>query len=110
MHKTRPATPRAAKALLVGGGEPDAERLAGSLAPDAQVICFAAERATGDAVRQAIRSRLPHARVAVMLGDPALLVHKVSGPFDLIVDAHRGGAPRGDVLRALLADGGELYG
>jgi hypothetical protein len=110
MHNTRPAPRRAAKALLVGGGVPEAERLTRALSPDAQVICFAPDRAAGDLVRETIRSRAPRARVAVMLGDPALLVHKVSGPFDLIIDAHRGGAPRGDRLRALLAEGGELYG
>jgi len=110
MNNTRLPGPGAAKALLVGGGGPDAERLASGLAPDAQVICFAADRSAGEAVRAAIRARLPAARVAVMLGDPALLVHKVSGPFDLILDAHPGGAPRHDRLRALLAKDGRLSG
>jgi len=99
-----------AKALLIGGAAPDAERLAARLGTEAQVICLSADRAAGDAVRQAIRACLPDARVAVMLGDPALLVHKVSGPFDVILDAHRGRAPRHDRLRALLAEGGELHG
>jgi spermidine synthase len=99
-----------AKALLIGGAAPDAERLAASLAPEAQVICFAADRAAAEAVRQALRQCRPDARVAVMLGDPALLVHKVSGPFDVILDAHREPAARLARLRALLAEGGELYG
>jgi hypothetical protein len=99
-----------ARALLIGGSAPDAERIAARLGAESQVIVFAAGRAEGDAVRDVIRSRRPDALVAVMLGDPALLVHKVAGPFDLIVDAHPGGAPRHDRLRALLAEGGELYG
>lgn len=110
MNNTRPPAPRAAKALLVGGGVPEAERLAAALTPDAQVICFATDRPAASVVRETILARLPDARVAVMLGDPGLLVHKIAGPFDLILDAHRGGAPRRDRLRALLADGGELYG
>lgn len=109
MNNTRPSR-SAAKALLVGGGVPEAERLAGTLGADAQVICFAADRRAGDAVRAAIRAKVPLARVAVMLGDPALLVHKVSGPFDVILDAHEAGATRRERLRALLAEGGEVYG
>lgn len=109
MNNTPP--PRsAAKALLVGGGAPDAERLAAALGPDPEIICFAVDRSAGETVRRAIGDRLPHARIAVMLGDPALLVHKVSGPFDVIVDAHQGGAARRELLRSLLAEGGELYG
>jgi hypothetical protein len=109
MNNTRP--PRsAAKALLVGGGAPDAERLAAAVRPDAQIICFAADRAIGDTVGETIRSRRPHARIAVMIGDPSLLVHKVSGPFDVIVDAHEGAPARRELLRSLLAGGGELYG
>ncbi len=99
-----------AKALLIGGAPPDAARLAARLGAEAQVICFAADRDAGDAVREVIRTCLPDARVSVMLGDPALLVHKVSGPFDVILDAHREGTARRDRLRALLAKGGELYG
>ncbi|HEX7020985.1 MAG TPA: hypothetical protein VF159_13285 [Gemmatimonadaceae bacterium] len=110
MDNLRTPNRGAARALIVGGGAPEAGRVAEALAPDAQVICFAADRAAADTVRATIQARLPHARVAVMLGDPALLVHKVSGPFDLILDAHQGGAPRQARLRALLAEGGELYG
>lgn len=109
MNNTHPAR-SASKALLVGGGAHEAERLARALAPDAQVICCAVDRLSGETVRGTIRARLPRVQVAVMLGDPALLVHKVSGPFDLIIDAYREGAPRDDILRALLAEGGELYG
>jgi hypothetical protein len=109
MDNTRPPDHVGANALMVGGGALDAERLAAALAPDAQVICFAADRAAASTVREIILARVPGARVAVMLGDPALLVHKVAGPFDLILDAHQGGTPRHDRLRALLAEGGELY-
>ena len=109
MNNTPP--PRsAAKALLVGGGAPEAERVAAALGPGAHVICFAADRAAGETVRAALRGCAPHARVAVMFGDPALLVHKVSGPFDLIVDAYPGGAGRREFLQSLLAGNGTLDG
>lgn len=98
------------RALLVGGARADAERLAARLAPGARVICFAADAGTAAAMRQAIATRAGGAQVSVLVGDPALLVHKVAGPFDLILDAHgTTGAPR-ERLQALLAQHGELDG
>lgn len=110
MNNTRSPRAAGARALLIGGGTADAERLAERIGSSAHVICFAPDRASAEAIRQAIVGRVPDARVAVMLGDPALLVHKVSGPFDLIVDAHPGGDARRDRLRALAGTGGEVYG
>jgi hypothetical protein len=101
------------RALLIGGQAADAERIAARLAPAAMVICFARDRAAGDAVTRAILSRAGDARVSVMLGDPGLLVHKVSGPFDLIVlaaDARDRAAPHRDRLVGLLRENGELDG
>jgi spermidine synthase len=110
MDNTRPAPAARARALLIGGGAADAERVAARIRPDAQVICFAPDRAAGDAIRQAFAARVPGARVAVMLGDPALLVSKVAGPFDLIVDAHPGSFARRERLRTLTTDGGDVLG
>ena len=105
MHNTR--------ALLVGSAAADARRLAARLSPGAMVICFARDRPAADAVTQAMRDGAPGARVSVMLGDPGLLVHKVSGPFDLIVvaeDAREGAARHRDRLIGLLRENGELDG
>ncbi len=110
MDNTRPPGPGRSRALLIGGGTADAERLAERLGPAARVICFATDREAGEAVRQAIAARAPRASIAVMLGEPALLVHKVAGPFDLIVDAHPDGARRRDRLRALAGEDGDVHG
>ncbi|HSL22497.1 MAG TPA: hypothetical protein VK886_13265 [Vicinamibacterales bacterium] len=98
------------RALLVGGGAAEAARLAVRLAPGAMVICFAPDRAAADAISRAFASRAPDARVSVMIGDPALLVHKVAGPFDVIVDAHGTAAAPRARLRQLLRENGELDG
>ena len=101
------------RALLVGGTPADAVRLAARLEPEASVICFAPDRTTGEAFKAAIASAVPNARVSVMIGDPWLLVHKVSGPFDLITVAAGGsGGPAGarERLRAMLREKGELDG
>ncbi len=110
MDNTAPRRAPARRALLIGGSAADGDRLAGLLAPEAQVICFAADRASGEAIREAIVRRAPTARVAIMLGEPALLVHKVAGPFDVIVDAHPDGETRRDRLQMLAAEGGVVHG
>lgn len=98
------------RALLIGGGAPDALRVAGRVGPGATIVCFAPDRPAAAAIRHALNGAAPTAHVAVMVGDPALLVHKVSGPFDLILDAH--GASSGNRVRllALLRENGELDG
>lgn len=99
------------RALLVGGSADDAVRLGRRLAPAALVICFATDRATGEALKRSVRSSAPDARVSVMIGDPWLLVHKVAGPFDLIVvPPSAGGAQARARLRRLLREGGDLDG
>lgn len=101
------------RALLVGGAPSDAARLAARLGAGASVICFAADRATGETLKSTIASTAPGARVSVMIGDPWLLLHKVSGPFDLIVlPSGAGGASASATERigAVLGEGGELDG
>jgi hypothetical protein len=101
------------RALLVGGTSADAERLATRLAHGASVICFAPDRTTGDMLKRTIAAVAAGARVSVMIGDPWLLVHKVSGPFDVIAvpaDAHGGPARVRERLRAILREDGELDG
>lgn len=101
------------RALLVGGAAADPVRLPAQLAPGAVVMCFAEDRAVGDAMKQSVMSAAPDARVSVMLGDPWLLISKVAGPFDLIVvprDAPRATADVRARLRTLLRENGELDG
>lgn len=96
----------AARALLIGGSAADAERLAASMSDAGQVIAFATDRASADRLKHVFaRHRIT---AAVMLGDPALLVHKVTGPFHVIVDAHPGHAQRRERLRGMLAAQGRL--
>ena len=94
------------RALLVGGAIGEAERLASVMPPGSQVIAFAADRASADVVKALFARH--QITAAVMLGDAGLLVHKVAGPFDVIVDAHPGHAQRRERLTGLLAADGRL--
>lgn len=97
---------RVTSALLIGGAVVEAERLATTLAPGSRVIAFAVDRASGDALKATFARH--GVAAAVMLGDAGLLVHKVAGPFDVIVDAYPGHAQRREQLTALLAGEGRL--
>lgn len=97
---------RVTRALLIGGATVEAERLATALGTGSRVIAFAVDRTSADALKATfVRHGVA---AAVMLGDAGLLVHKVAGPFDVILDAHPGHAQRREQLTALLAAGGRL--
>lgn len=68
--------------------------IARQLAPGGRLICIDGDRAA--ARRAAARAAAAGAgdRVSIMIGDPALFVRKVAGPFDLIVIAIDGDARR----------------
>ncbi|MDQ3170010.1 MAG: class I SAM-dependent methyltransferase [Acidobacteriota bacterium] len=77
----------AARRILIIGGTAGAGvlALARGLGADGMLICIegdreAAARATATFARENLRDR-----VSVMVGDVALFIRKVSGPFDLIV-------------------------
>lgn len=95
-----------ARALLIAGTPREAERLARAVPPGARVVAFAPDRSTADALK-AVFARHKLA-AAVLVGDAALLVHKVAGSFDIIVDAHAGHAERRERLRTLLSPHGRL--
>ncbi len=104
------ATVRARRVFDIGTGYGLAAlSVALDLPPDG--LLFTVER---DATRAAVaRDAFDRAgltgRVNVMLGEAARLVHKVAGPFDLIVvDAGADAPPVADRLTALLRTGGVL--
>jgi protein-L-isoaspartate O-methyltransferase len=94
------------RALLIGGATAEAARLASAISPGSKVIAFTEDRASADALKATFARH--GVAAAVMLGDAGLLVHKVAGPFDVIVDAHPGHAQRRERLTALLAPDGRL--
>ena len=94
------------RALLIGGAVVEAERLATTLEPGSRVIAFAVDRTLAAALKATFARH--GVAAAVMLGDAGLLVHKVAGPFDVIVDAQPGHAQRREQLTALLAADGDL--
>ncbi len=104
-------THSAARRILIAGGSAGAGvlTLARALGADGMMICIegdreAAARATATFAREHLRDR-----VSVMVGDVALFVRKVSGPFDLIVIQVADGDARARVeahLPRLLAPGG----
>ena len=98
--------------LIVGGSEgAGIVALAKTLGAGGRMICIeadrqAAARASGAFGREGLRDT-----VSVMIGDPALFVKKVSGPFDLIVIQVAGEDARAKVeahLPRLLAPGGTV--
>ena len=106
-----PQTNSAARRILVVGRSDGAGvlALARTVGPDGRMICIegdraAAARATAVFARAGLRDR-----VSVMVGDPALFVRKVAGPFDLIDVQGADDAARARVeshLARLLAAGG----
>jgi predicted O-methyltransferase YrrM len=72
--------------LVVGASEtPAVLALARTLGAGGAMICIEPDReAAARAAAAFAREGLRHA-VSVMIGDPALFIRKVAGPFDLIV-------------------------
>ena len=85
-------------------------RLARDVGPDGLLICLegdrdAARRATDAFAREGVGGR-----ASVMIGDPALFIRKVAGPFDLIamrVDGATAARVEPQLAR-LLAPGGRV--
>lgn len=74
------------------------------------LICLEGDRkAAAEAVAGFEREGVAR-RASVMVGDPALFVRKVSGPFDLILVAPGWEGRLDSQLRAKLAAGGRILG
>ena len=96
--------------LEIGTGDGDGTLvLAAALAPDGLLITMEEDAAHAAAARQRFGDAGVADRVSVIVGEPARFLHKIRGPFDLIVqndpDDHDGLHQR---LIALLAPGGVL--
>lgn len=81
-----------------------------ALPSDGMMICIEGDRAAAARAVAAFAREGLSGRVSVMMGDPALFVRKVAGPFDLIVSAVDE-AVRTRIagrLGALLAPGGRI--
>jgi predicted O-methyltransferase YrrM len=95
--------------LEIGTGRGDATLLlAAALPPDGLLIGMEADARLAAEARHRLRAAGHDDRVSVIIGEPARFLHKVRGPFDLIV-LHQHDVPR-EKLSALLAPGGILIG
>ena len=93
--------------LEIGTGRGDATLiLAAALPPDGLLIGMEADAALAAEARTRLRDAGYADRVSVIVGEPARFLHKVRGPFDVIVQ-HRQGLPP-EKLSALLSPGGML--
>jgi predicted O-methyltransferase YrrM len=96
--------------LEIGTGDGDGTlALAATLPPDGLLITMEADAARATAARQRFSDAGVSDRVSVIVGEPGRFLHKIRGPFDLIVqndpDDRSGLHQR---LIALLAPGGVL--
>jgi predicted O-methyltransferase YrrM len=101
----------ARRVLLLGTGQQDALiALARALPPDGLIIALEADDRTARTVRDRLASEALQGRVAVMIGSPSRYLHKLSGPFDVIVQNSEPTerAPLRPRLLGLLRPGGLL--
>lgn len=96
--------------LEIGTGRGDRTLdLAATLPPDGLLITMEADAARAAAARQRFSDAGVSDRISVIVGEPARFLHKIRGPFDLIVQNDsddRDGLHRR--LMALLGPGGVL--
>ena len=96
--------------LEIGTGDGDHTLvLAATLTPDGLLITMEPDPARAAAARQRFSAAGYADRISVIIGEPRRFVHKVGGPFDLIVhnDAEDAGGIH-DKLLMLLRPGGVL--
>ena len=95
--------------LIVGASEgARVLALARDVPGDGLVICIEGDRRAAARAAEAFRLEGLGARVNVMIGDPALFLRKVAGPFDLIAEPADLPARLAGPLRAKLAAGGRI--
>jgi len=77
---------RATRVLEIGTGSGDSGLcIAGALPEDGMLITMEADESRAKIARDNFSKAGLADRVHVVIGDPALKLHKVAGPFDLIV-------------------------
>ncbi len=97
--------------LLIGTEHEDVPiAVARALPRDGMLIALEADERTALAIRERLTSEALGDRAAVMIGSPSRYLHKVSGPFDVIVQHGEPGAhePLRPRLLGLLRPGGLL--
>lgn len=98
----------AKRILEIGTGDGYATlQLASALPADGMLITIEADPAVAAKARQAFAIAGHADRISVIAGLPSRFLHKVSGPFDLVVEHGTSGASR-ERLLALLRTGGVL--
>jgi predicted O-methyltransferase YrrM len=110
-NRTRPAEASSRRRILeIGTGDGDGTlALAATLPPDGLLITMEADPTRATTARQRLSDGGVSDRVSVIVGEPGRFLHKIRGPFDLIVQNDpddRDGLHRR--LIALLAPGGVL--
>ena len=76
---------RPRRALIVGDSAGNvARRLAREVGPDGLLICLDGDRDAARRAADAFAREGVSGHASVMIGDPALFIRKVAGPFDLI--------------------------
>lgn len=94
--------------LEIGTGNGDLTlALADLLAPDGMLITMEADAARAAAARRRFTTAGHAQRISVIAGEPARFLHKIRGPFDVIVQ--RVAAPS-ERIAVLLKSGGVLIG
>jgi predicted O-methyltransferase YrrM len=95
--------------LEIGTGRGDGTLLlAAALPPDGLLIGMESNPTLAAEARERLQAAGHADRVSVIIGEPARFLHKVRGPFDVIV-VHQLDLPR-EKLSALLRPGGMLIG
>jgi predicted O-methyltransferase YrrM len=95
--------------LVVGASGGERVLAAARCVPDdGLMICVDGDRDSAREAAAAFAREGLGARVSIMTGDPALVVGKVAGPFDLILTAEGWGDRLAGALRARLAAGGRI--
>lgn len=95
--------------LVVGASEGDRVLALARALPAAGIMfCMEPDRLTAARAVETFRREGVGSRVNVLIGDPALLLRKVAGPFDLIVVAPDQTARVTGRLDAKLAAGGRI--
>jgi predicted O-methyltransferase YrrM len=102
---------RARQVLEIGTGDgTSGVKIAASLPPDGRLITLERDAAAGARARAAFAAAGLDRRVTVMIGDAARYLHKIAGPFDVIVQDSDPSQYRHhhEKLVALLTPGGLL--
>ena len=95
--------------LIVGASDDPRVLMTARTMPDGGLlICLDGDRQAAARATEAFARAGVGGRAHVMIGDPALFLRKVAGPFDLILTTGDHAARLGDALRQKLAPGGAL--